>query len=95
MLLEKLKKSLFVNGVVHQKFCKNVLNCTSGAFHDLMYFRNFKYQTANLLFVNAISKWLKDEKRMEKLEESVLTGKFCYLDENDIEGDVINLFKMI
>ena len=45
-----------------------------------------------MLFVNAMYRWLKDENRMQKLEESKFNGEFYYMDEDKIEDDVRKLF---
>jgi hypothetical protein len=91
-LFDAIKLNLSEKCISYTDFSKYVLNCTNSAFEDLIYFDKLKFKSANILSVNAIYKWLKDEKRLEKYKEAKFTGKFIYIDENDIEEYVQNMF---
>ena len=73
-------------------FSRYVLNYVLDAFGDVLYFQKRKKTSVNMLVVNAMYRWLKDENRLQKLEESKLNGEFYYMDEQRIEDDVRKLF---
>ena len=57
-----------------------------------MYFKG-RSKAGNLLFANAIFKWLNDENRMANLEKAKLTGESFYMDENEIDESVLRMFE--
>ena len=74
------------------EFCKHIINFSTRSFQKLIHFRCEFKRRSNVLMLNAISKWLKDEKKIEKYREAKRTGEFFYLNENDVENEVLELF---
>jgi hypothetical protein len=91
-LCDVLKTDLEENHIPYRLFSKQILNLPINSFEMVLYFQKRKQTSVNMLIVNAMYRWLKDENRLQKLDESKYNSEFYYMDESTIEDNVRKLF---
>ena len=89
--MKAIKRNIFREKVSQLEFGLYVLNLSKKSTQMLFNFHKYRLTAVNVVFVNAIYRWLNDDDRLEKFIEDKQSGEFSFLTE-DIDENVINYF---
>lgn len=90
-LFNELNRCLLKDRITKKEFAQYILNDSYANFKNLFYLNGLKNEF-NVVYVNAIKKWLSDKDRLTKFWQAKKNGKFYYLDAKNIDKDVLKLF---